>query len=440
MKREPVIGPGMPVPGAWPTVPLLACAVFVLGPLGLLAPLGLAVIFAIVGLGLAAIALRQRRWPTPPRDLALALILLCGWMVLSLFWTIDLRHGLQQSVRVVLECAGGLLLLDAAARLDPAGRRRILGCLVLGLGLTVILVVVDRLLNGGLMRLVHGAGAQATVTNRGTTMLVLLIWPAALFLSGPIGRIGRWQGGPCWALAAWLAAALGVGLSYTSSAQLAFLVGTLAFGAAWLFGRTASRSAMVLLPLALLAMPLLPALAPIDAASQPSALLKPSARARLVIWQFAEARITERPFLGWGIDAARAIPGGKTAVPLVVDSRGTIVMLERMPLHPHNGPLQIWLELGAVGAVLAAGLVFVLLRRLDAAALPRAWRAVALAAVAGAAIEISVSYGMWQSWWLCGLWFVGFATRVACDDMIVRADPASCVASSLNAGAGARAP
>jgi len=30
---------------------------------------------------------------------------------------------------------------------------------------------------------------------------------------------------------------------------------------------------------------------------------------------------------------------------------------QRLPLHPHNAPLQIWLELGAVGWLLMAGLV-----------------------------------------------------------------------------------
>ena len=67
---------------------------------------------------------------------------------------------------------------------------------------------------------------------------------------------------------------------------------------------------------------------------------KISAGHRLLIWSFTGDRIAERPLTGWGLDASRAIPGGRDPI-----RPGEAWM----PLHPHNAALQLWLELGAPG-------------------------------------------------------------------------------------------
>src|SRR6185503_20527219 len=56
---------------------------------------------------------------------------------------------------------------------------------------------------------------------------------------------------------------------------------------------------------------------------------------RLDYWSHAIDWIAMRPLKGWGLDASRVFGPG-------------------IKLHPHNAPLQVWLELGVVGAVLAA--------------------------------------------------------------------------------------
>ena len=84
---------------------------------------------------------------------------------------------------------------------------------------------------------------------------------------------------------------------------------------------------------------------------------KISAGHRLLIWSFAGDRIAERPLIGWGLDASRAIPGGDDPI-----RPGE----SWMPLHPHNAALQLWLELGVPGAVLFALLAALALARLAA--------------------------------------------------------------------------
>jgi O-antigen ligase len=103
---------------------------------------------------------------------------------------------------------------------------------------------------------------------------------------------------------------------------------------------------------------------------------------RAEIWRYVCEEIRVRPWLGHGFDAARHAD-------------------ERIPLHPHSASLQIWYELGAVGAAIAAAMLAV-----SAFALTRALRhervaaAAAAATIASLGVVANVSYGAWQEWWI----------------------------------------
>jgi O-antigen ligase len=238
-------------------------------------------------------------------------------------------------------------------------------------------------------------------------VLAIAAWPALGWLLRERRR--------ALALGGWGLAGLGVGACASQSAQLAFLLASLGFLVAWRVGRTAAQVALVLAPAVVIAMPLLPFLAAPLQSSAPGWLLKPSAIHRVVIWRFADERIGERALLGWGLDAARVIPGGNEHV-AVPDANGRPLLVERMPLHPHNGALQVWLELGAVGALVAALLAMVAASRLAGPSLEPLARAGGLAALIAAAVELSLSYGMWQSWWIAALWLAAFAVQLVIAD------------------------
>jgi O-antigen ligase len=65
--------------------------------------------------------------------------------------------------------------------------------------------------------------------------------------------------------------------------------------------------------------------------------------------------------------------------------------------HPHNAALQVWVELGAIGAALAIAVVVLLLRRI--AKLPGEMLAVSLALLSAVAAVSLVGHGAWQAWW-----------------------------------------
>ena len=114
--------------------------------------------------------------------------------------------------------------------------------------------------------------------------------------------------------------------------------------------------------------------------------------ARLNIWAFTANQIQAHAIRGWGIDASR------TFGPAI-------------PLHTHNAQLQLWLELGAIGAALAG--VFFCWLAYGVVRISQRSRGEA-AAAAGALVSYLVigalSFGVWQEWWL-GL---GALTLVAC--------------------------
>ncbi len=116
---------------------------------------------------------------------------------------------------------------------------------------------------------------------------------------------------------------------------------------------------------------------------------------RIIIWHYVGELLREHFVVGHGFDAARTLGA---AADLLPDRAGNSTFL-----HPHNGILQIWLELGLVGVAFFAATAVLLIRRiLNCAPSPGA-----LAAITGTIIFSTtiwlLSYGIWQGWWIAVL-------------------------------------
>lgn len=198
-------------------------------------------------------------------------------------------------------------------------------------------------------------------------------------------------------------------MSESNSAKLGVLVALLVSPFALLAPRAAHRVVGVGVVGTMLAMPLV---APVVNDLLPGWVhARPGFASMIVrgeVWREITPLLAPRPFFGWGLEATQAfarIPGIEDVGP------------ERFFLlaqgHPHNAPLQIWLELGLVGALLAAaalGFGFRALERLPAHLLPAATTTAAIAfAIA------CVSHGAWQAWWwgLLGLVAIAFAAAAS---------------------------
>ncbi|MGX9964155.1 O-antigen ligase family protein [Roseomonas sp. F4] len=353
-----------------------------------------------VALLLAVVAQwRLRRalpWPRPGRAGWLAVGLL-GWCLLAALWSLEPVRAVQ----TVGGLAALLLLALMASRAiedDAAAPRRLGLALAGGLAAGVVLAALDHASGNWLRLAVRGFPADMPQISFGlkpAVSLMALLLP--LVLAVPMGWV--WRGALVvagLALSLWLPA---------DSAKIAAFGGMLAAGGAALLPRFVPRLAALALAGFIVTAPLIFAA---GLARAPSLEPLPrSAAHRVLIWDFVADRIAERPLIGWGMEAARSIPGGSDNFPVEdlaryglnsAEARQWFAMpsARRLPLHTHNASLQVWLELGLVGAAIAAGLGAVAL--LAAGASPAGFGMAVSAVVTG-----QLSFGVWQPWWVASV-------------------------------------
>eukprot|EP01037_Dinobryon_pediforme_P014580 gene14580-14704_t len=81
-------------------------------------------------------------------------------------------------------------------------------------------------------------------------------------------------------------------------------------------------------------------------------------------------------------------------------------LLEAIPMHPHNAPLQWWLELGVIGALLGALINYQCLGYIRS--LQGGMKAaLTLSLFINVSFVAYVNLGFWQNWWLSSLWILG---------------------------------
>ncbi len=349
-----------------------------------------------------------RALPDFPWAAAWLVLVILIWAGASSWWSLDAAQSLGKTIDLALVGIGALLLFGAERRLPP-GDRNVFGiALAVGLVVFFILQWSELATDGVLIRWVHTLRPESTqdVTSklvRGITVATLLTWSAMVYFH----RAGRTGLG----LALGLAALVTLWVSTATSAAVAASLGAVACLALIRLPAGAVRWAAGLAALWVIAAPLVlgAATTAIDLDRYTQNPPNHSAVHRLVIWRFASGKIMERPFLGHGLRASRVIPGGREKVLL----GGTSPRVERdiFSVHPHNGPLEWWLELGLPGAVLGALAVFLLFRWPERIGDPVV-RALLVGQLTTAYGIFNLSFGAWQTWWLVALVLAAFVAAI----------------------------
>ncbi len=339
------------------------------------------------------------------------LLALAAWGATSALWSIVPETSLVRTFRLTMVLVLGAVLTARGACFPPEKRNRIglffaLGFLA-GLALLASEVLSDHLVRRLIHSLFGGSPPDLpNIYNRAATVAAVLVWPAGVAL-------WRWRGRFA---GLGTLAATGVLLARLESgaAVLAWATGII-FA---LIGYFRPRCARIILAtgilVTLLVMPAAPRL--LSSANPPWGLFSISAKHRLEIWRFTTEAIIARPLLGWGLEAARAIPGGERRI-VLTDEQGNQIEAEALPLHPHSAPLQVRLELGIVGIALLAAFAIAVLARA-----PRLWRnrldfGAGLGLTASIFVISGLSYGAWQTWWLATLWLGAAAMAVVASSM-----------------------
>jgi hypothetical protein len=382
---------------ARPTLFLLALAFALAGPMLALAPLGMAPLTIAGGaLTFASEIASGRGWPRPPPLPTAIVATFLLWCAISLAWDFNPADGARKLADIVLVFAAALALTGVAGRLDEAQRHSLAVWLVAGVIIGLVLLGIETIFDFPLYRLVKGDDPRLVdllESKRSVDSLPLIVWPGALALAG-LGR--PWLG----AGLALIFAAASIRLT-ASSATLGMAVSLVLLMLSAISVVLVRRLLATSIPLAF-ALMIPAALAAWNAGWTRVGWLKFSARHRLEIWHFAAGKILQRPFFGYGINASRAIPNGDAVSEFQAPGKPLI------PLHPHDMFLQIWLELGFVGVVIATILLLLMLR--DIGRLRPGVQRFALAGYGAAMIVAGLAFGIWQTWWLATIAFSAAAT------------------------------
>ncbi|MCA3379267.1 MAG: hypothetical protein ING08_03405 [Roseomonas sp.] len=376
--------PGLPI-----AIALLAAPFVAVLQSKAMAPLALIPMAMTLALGWRA------GWrPSLPQSPVLAFgLMLAAWGAITSLWAPETGRA----ALLALSLAAMMLLAHGAA--GAAQGARLMPWIGFGLVFGLAAAFADWQSGNALRAAVRGLKDVPPALMFGLKPAASLM---ALLL--PMGFALPW---PWFARAALLALGAGVLIGLPGeTARLATIAGLAAALLSLAAPRLVPKLVGAGLAVLILLMPFLVAFVP----QIPSASLPPSAVHRLVIWDFAAARIAEKPLTGWGLEASRAMPGGRAQPDAATLDRLNITApaqraflalphVEVMPLHPHNGALQLWLELGGIGALIGAALMLAFGFAASQSAAP----AIGSGMLASAAVTGMLSFGLWQAWWVASL-------------------------------------
>ena len=346
----------------------------------------------------AGYVMRFRAMPAIEPKLAALLGIFIFWTALTSLWADNQISAFVGALKL-----GGLLLagLFLVAAVNGVGDREatlirngLRGGLAIGAGL----LLIEILLNGPIYYALANIRLNtyqngAFWLNAANVLLVLLTWPALMSVRPPARLIAT-------------LAALATLMFYAISLRHFTAVVAVGLGAVvtlvvWTQGRRIAALVAAGVIAGSLAFPITVGhFADEYGEIEGSPSISNTVLHRYAIWSFVSDRIAEHPLIGWGMNASKTIPHAHDKIWIGNNE----AYVERLPLHPHNHSLQAWLELGLPGLmllVLAQGLIIYHILR---SSLHRTSIALALGQFTAALTFASLSYGLWQAWWIATLW------------------------------------
>lgn len=355
------------------------------GPMVVIVPLGTAPLtFLGIVATIALARLRDKAWPLPARNALLLAVAVSAWAAASALWAYSPNEVFAKIPDLTLLLVGSTFV--AAVKLTADEKRRVARALLVGTAVALVLFAAQSFLATPAAQLFSSRTLHFSYANRAADALPLVLWPTALVL---------WRKGESRIAAPMLLIfAMLTPLTESASSRLASVVSLIVFAAVSLFPNALRRLPTVLVVAAmLLCVPLAHTLDKAGVADNEHLFY--SARHRVEIWGFAAKKFLEKPVLGWGLNNSRVVPNDGAVSRFQAPDKPVLT------LHPHDGWLQILLELGVVGGALFLAAGIALTTRL--AAFQTDTRRFAIPAFCVAFIVASLAFGAWQSWWMAML-------------------------------------
>jgi len=353
-----------------------------------LIPRATVISLTITGLIILADSLAKKRLPSlPPRAFVLAIASILLIAATSVLWSVAPDETLRRLPRAGLLFLWGILALAAVNQATPviAGWAMTLTTAAFTIALVVIAIEINfdytlyRNLISVLNQTAKPSYVNPNIINQPALLVALYLWPVSLALWLRDLRIFS---------IALIVLALVVFLpSSSQSVGLALVSGILAACLAAAFPRLMRVCWSLAIIGLMVGLPVIPQFLQKMFRGNEDAIAI-SGLHRLEIWNFAMGKILERPVSGYGLEASRTLADGITSTTLP----GTALM----SLHPHNGFLQIWLELGLAGYVVLGLLCLWIVHKISL--LKGAGMVFSTGLFISGLSLFSTAFGMWQSW------------------------------------------
>ena len=402
----------------------LLCFIAFFAPiLGFIAPKGLAplvIIGSIFCVLIIRFQARKIRWAGLP--VFMILFCFCLWALFSSLWSADPVSSIIGSAKLFGNIFSGWLLFVTIKSLSIEEANLVRKFLSMGFFLAICIVVFEILLGAPIFSTIKGQGyyvdrvrieqfSDISWLNSVMVVLSLFIWPVSIGLYKKII-------GSSIKIYPFLIIISGFSTiiilsTVTSfySGIVAIMCGLLASFIIFIFGRRAALLSILVIAAVSLVLPFGFNVSQSPISQINSVIdLPTSAEHRIGIWKFTSDKVLENPILGWGMNASKNIPGGKS----YLFAEDGAQYGRALPLHPHNVLLQIWLELGLIGIVLFVTIcVFIIMISVNRLSLR-----FESAMMFGQFITIlgisNLSFGMWQAWWLAAIWLsISFTSLVS---------------------------
>ncbi len=367
---------------------LILVTLFALVPLiGAIFPRAISFLPGIVALLACLITFYQtRQWPPFQKSPLLWSLAIVGLIGLSSLWAIDREMTWDRLVKTAPIFLGAILLTSWIPALGDSARQKFHTILRVISIITGLFILFEFLTGGWIVQHLHDTERFGGTSYMNRTIVIYF------FCSLPLFIISKWQRLDYCAGALLF---LVVMMSDSQSSQLALII----FAAIrwWLPLRSKMPwlvTAVALTIITLGAVPMAIFLYEHCAAALDGRQWFSEAYAteRMEIWDFVARKTLEKPFLGFGIEATRLLGD--------FDSKN-IYRVTSDVLHPHNFALQIWIEFGALGAVMAIALIIHILYSIHRSFLKSETTGRFYLAVFLALISVALTtYGIWQGWWL----------------------------------------
>jgi O-antigen ligase len=361
------------------------------------APIATAALIAMVVMHLR----RRRRLPWPHGVTAWVAMAMMLWGCISATWALEPDRAIFTGLQIMGFIALGAAGTAVAAHARESDKRRFALVAAFGIVLGLVVAGIDAATGNALRATVRGLDAAPPGLSFGLKPAgsALALWLP--LLAGAILL-------PVWLRAGLIILGGAVLLALPGdSARIALVaagaIGLLALPLPEEWRRQLPRLVGAALALAILATPAL--VGPVLRQGFPADELPASAAHRMLVWNFTAERIEEAPLAGWGLESSRQIPGAKgpPSEKLLArfflegpDVAPWIRTSELLPLHPHNASLQLWLELGILGAMMGALLAMLIGREAG----KTEWPGVGAAMLTCFGVTAMLSFGVWQEWWI----------------------------------------